>query len=115
MTRTLSCPARAKFSDLHKALQIAFAWSSTHTYDFKIKDPVLEAFLDAQDAAKGEAAQMAELMENMMSRTSLFGQPAPAGRKYHLRVVQQEGEDGGQFYPDVMHSWQRENPETPEK
>src|SRR6266536_5631250 len=39
ITRTISCPANATFQSLHHAIQIAFGWSTTHTYDFVIKDP----------------------------------------------------------------------------
>ncbi|TVY20425.1 hypothetical protein LARI1_G001024 [Lachnellula arida] len=39
VTRTLSCPSTATYEQLHRALQIAFGWASTHTYDFKIIDP----------------------------------------------------------------------------
>ena len=42
ITRTLSCPANATFHDLHRAIQVAFSWATTHTYDFKIKDPQAE-------------------------------------------------------------------------
>ncbi|OJJ48538.1 hypothetical protein ASPZODRAFT_14669 [Penicilliopsis zonata CBS 506.65] len=36
ITRTLSCPATATFATLHEALIIAFGWSNTHLYDFKV-------------------------------------------------------------------------------
>lgn len=36
--RTLSCPAKATFDELHQALQVAFGWASTHCYDFKIQN-----------------------------------------------------------------------------
>jgi hypothetical protein len=38
ITRTLSCPATAKFALLHTVLQIAFGWANTHLYDFEIFD-----------------------------------------------------------------------------
>jgi hypothetical protein len=41
--RTLSCPAIATFEQLHRALQVAFGWATTHTYDFKVRDPDYEA------------------------------------------------------------------------
>lgn len=43
VSRTLSCPASVTFEALHSALQVAFGWSTTHTYDFKIKDPNAES------------------------------------------------------------------------
>jgi len=37
---TLTIPSgRATFEQLHRALRIAFGWATTHTYDFKVKDP----------------------------------------------------------------------------
>ncbi|KAK4208180.1 plasmid pRiA4b ORF-3-like protein-domain-containing protein, partial [Rhypophila decipiens] len=35
--RTLSCPARATFYQLHQALQVAFGWASTHLFEFSTK------------------------------------------------------------------------------
>ncbi|MCJ1358543.1 MAG: hypothetical protein MMC33_008543 [Icmadophila ericetorum] len=45
ITRTLSCPTTATFEDLHHAIQIAFQWSRSFTYDFKIQieDPDADA------------------------------------------------------------------------
>lgn len=37
VSRTLSCPASATFEDLHYAIQLAFRWSKSLTYDFKIQ------------------------------------------------------------------------------
>ncbi|KAL2193294.1 mynd domain-containing protein, partial [Corynascus similis CBS 632.67] len=36
--RTLSCPADAPFYLLHLALQTAFGWATTHSFDFAIRD-----------------------------------------------------------------------------
>ena len=36
VTRVLSCPATARFADLHRALQVAFQWASTHLYEFAV-------------------------------------------------------------------------------
>jgi hypothetical protein len=38
--RTLSCPAKATWVQLHQALQIAFQWVGIHCYDFTVDDPV---------------------------------------------------------------------------
>ncbi|KAH6982378.1 mynd domain-containing protein, partial [Ilyonectria destructans] len=39
VTRTLSCPAHAVFYVLHLALQTAFGWATTHSFDFAVVDP----------------------------------------------------------------------------
>lgn len=39
VTRTLSCPADALFYHLHMALQVAFQWSTTHSFDFAVANP----------------------------------------------------------------------------
>ena len=49
--RTLSCPAVATFEQLHQALQIAFGWATTHTYDFTVKDPDYEPEEHEEDVA----------------------------------------------------------------
>ncbi|KAI2616514.1 MM3350-like domain-containing protein [Hypoxylon sp. NC1633] len=37
--RTISCPANALFYHLHMALQVAFGWATTHSFDFAIANP----------------------------------------------------------------------------
>jgi hypothetical protein len=37
--RTLSCPANAPFYALHLALQLAFGWATTHSFDFAVLNP----------------------------------------------------------------------------
>ncbi|KAI1807292.1 MM3350-like domain-containing protein [Daldinia bambusicola] len=39
VSRTLSCPADASFYQLHKALQIAFGWATTHAFEFEASRP----------------------------------------------------------------------------
>src|SRR5689334_1351398 len=39
VTRTLSCPAHVVFYVLHLALQTAFGWATTHSFDFAVMDP----------------------------------------------------------------------------
>ncbi|KAI1467507.1 MM3350-like domain-containing protein [Daldinia caldariorum] len=39
ISRTLSCPAEATFYQLHKALQIAFGWATTHCFEFEASRP----------------------------------------------------------------------------
>jgi hypothetical protein len=116
VTRTLSCPAAASFLDLHKALQVAFGWASTHTFDFKIKD--LNAKpppkLNLMDHIAKMAAQDRANFEALKS-----GRPAPeqdkGPRQNFLRIIQWSvppmGLQGG---VDMMHNDSRVHPETPE-
>ncbi|EFX04015.1 mynd domain containing protein [Grosmannia clavigera kw1407] len=39
VVRTLSCPADTSLYHLHVALQVAFGWATTHSFDFAVKDP----------------------------------------------------------------------------
>ena len=36
--RVLQCPAGRSFATLHRALQAAFGWTNSHTYDFSARD-----------------------------------------------------------------------------
>ncbi|KAK0708495.1 mynd domain-containing protein, partial [Lasiosphaeris hirsuta] len=36
---TLSCPADAPFYTLNLALQVAFGWATTHSFDFAVMNP----------------------------------------------------------------------------
>lgn len=42
VVRTLSCPADAPFYALRLALQTAFGWSTTHSFDFAVTDPAYQ-------------------------------------------------------------------------
>ena len=112
--RTLSCPADATFEDLHEALQIAFGWASTHTYDFKVKDPVAEAANAAEHANLTKEQSMLKLIETITTT----GAP-PGGVPNLLRIVEDDlrgpgGVLGGKGI-DFMHNGQRQHVRTPEK
>lgn len=100
--RTISCPADATFEDLHEALQIAFGYASTHTYDFRIKD--LEAERQAEEA----------MMDMITKLTGTSGKPfdeAYLGTRSLLRIVDP---DAGE-YIDHMHAMHRRHKNTVEK
>lgn len=81
--RTLSCPADSTFEDFHEALQIAFNWSGTHTYDFKVKDPGAEAERAAEEEGMTQEQSMIKVMETIQ-RT---GKPVEGVRKL-LRILE---------------------------
>jgi Plasmid pRiA4b ORF-3-like protein len=97
----MSCPASASFLELHFALQAAFGWATSHTFDFKIRDP------NAPPEAELDIAQYIERVKASLGQ----GPPVPAGpRQNFLRIVQ----DNVIFAVDGMHNGVRMHPETPE-
>ena len=107
--RTLSCPAGATFKQLHQALQIAFGWATTHTYDFKVKDPAYEEPED-EDA-------MAALVRRISGNADHgLGRLGTEPRQYLLRIVgKQRMGPRGFGAVDMIHSGSRSHPKTPEK
>ena len=109
--RTLSCPAKATFHHIHLALQIAFGWSSTHAYDFMVKDPsVTQASPTMEDLIAG------------MARGPLLNAMPNMGPKALLRLAEdyESEEHSRRFGPigmsmDRMHERMRRHNETPEK
>ena len=128
--RTLSCPSTATFADLHHALQIAFGWADTHTYDFKIKDQNIEAAWEAKEAQgnsllnyilRAKEADMrqwdrlsnATLLENSDADSSL-------NKQCLLRIVEDTLPGThltpcGQRKVDFVHDDMRVHPKTPQK
>jgi hypothetical protein len=98
ITRKLSCPGSATFQQLHEALQIAFGWASTHTYDFKIKDP----------NAKPEALPLSEHIVRAGRMTST-GWKFNGARQNLLRVT-----EGVTISIDRLHNMRRGHAQTPE-
>jgi hypothetical protein len=99
--RTLSCPASASFLELHYALQAAFGWSTTHTFDFKIKDPA------APPPPELDVFQYIERMKAGIGQ----GPPVDVGpRQNFLRIVQ----DSAPYAVDGVHNGARVHPQTPE-
>jgi hypothetical protein len=116
VTRTLSCPAAATFMDLHEALQVAFGWASTHTFDFKIKDP--NATPPPELNLMDYIAKM-QVKDRADWKAASSGQPLPVEdkgpRQNSLRIIQwavpPKGLKGG---VDMMHNHSRVHPQTPE-
>jgi len=103
ITRTLSCPATATFQALHLALQTAFGWATTHTYDFKIADPTAPVLPEPS---------ILDIIQNPM------GSRAPRAL---LRIFETPPAPGaGGMFPfgrrkiDFMYNDARKNAETPE-
>ncbi|TVY44610.1 hypothetical protein LSUB1_G001182 [Lachnellula subtilissima] len=113
VTRTLSCPSTATFEQLRRALQIAFDWASTHTYDFKIKDPNVQP--------EPLTDMMTYITRRMEQDAAQFGdKPIPdAGpRQNHLRIIEKDPMGPGGFASakglDSMHNRDRVHSQTPE-
>ncbi|KAL8661963.1 MAG: hypothetical protein Q9168_008326, partial [Polycauliona sp. 1 TL-2023] len=97
----------------HEALQIAFNWAGTHTFDFKVKDPTELARIAAK-ANRSQEEVLIELLQNLKAS----GTPAPTER-YTLRIIEDhpygpEGPRDGKGI-DFMHNGSRQHPQTPEK
>lgn len=112
--RTLSYPSTATFADLHRALQIAFGWADTHTYDFKIKDPVIEAAWAAKEASMGLLDYI-----RRVERADRFGD-CSGNKQCLLRIVEDKPAgrpltSSGQPKVDFMHDGNRIHPKTPQK
>jgi len=104
VARTLSCPAVTVFYHLHMALQVAFGWATTHSFDFAVQDP---DYVPAADV-------MEHIQRLMATRRPDGQQDATAPREYLFRVVdpvQQTMFSG----IDRMHEGSRRHPNTPEK
>lgn len=101
VVRVLSCPSNATFHDLHSALQLAFSWASTHSFDFRILDPDYE-----------EPEFSIESIQAMF----MSGLSADSPRENLLRIVE-KGVSGRMalFQVDRMHEKQRKHPRTAEK
>jgi hypothetical protein len=108
ITRTLSCPASATFASLHRAIQIAFGWATTHTYDFVVKDPT---YVAPQETIE-------EYIQRQMARDNahITGRPVPdpGPRQFLLRVAERPEGDGAFGAIDRMHERDRQHPRTPE-
>ncbi|KAK3684452.1 hypothetical protein LTR37_020260 [Vermiconidia calcicola] len=98
--RTLSCPSNATFTQLHEALQVAFGWASTHTYDFNILDPEFGPDSNGDNA-------MLDMMQRAMGKIN-----PDSPREYALRILDKKN---GDFFVDSTHDNQRAHPRTLEK
>lgn len=103
--RTLSCPADAKFYTLHLALQLAFGWATTHSFDFAVVNP-----------GYSQPTGLLQMIEKLRSLHVEGGGANPASEppEYLIRIldpVDQTVTSG----IDRMHEGQRRHPHTKEK
>lgn len=106
VTRTLSCPAAATFMELHEALQVAFGWASTHTFDFKIKDP---------NAEQPPELSIVDYIARMQASYGQGPEQEPGPKQNFLRIIQYAVPPaGGRGAIDMIHNGSRVHPQTPE-
>lgn len=112
--RTISCPSNSTFESFHEALQIAFNWASTHTFDFKVRDPVEVARIAAEEENETQEQSIKKFLQNLTA----YGNPGPQER-YLLRIIEDDPYGPGGFQGgkgiDFMHNSARHHPQTPEK
>jgi hypothetical protein len=116
VVRTISCPSSVTFMSLHQAIQTAFDWATTHSFDFAVKDPDF-------DHASGGGNPLLDMIKQSMNMTGkpvgTMGNDESMPREYMLRVTEPaEPAGGGQFGPgaiDRMHEGRRRHPRTVEK
>lgn len=86
---------------LHMALQLAFGWATTHSFDFAVANP---------DYVESESRDLESFIARMAAQTSSPSAPRP----YDLRITdpcEQTMFSG----LDRMHEGPRKHPHTPEK
>ncbi|KAM4063184.1 plasmid pRiA4b ORF-3-like protein [Hirsutella rhossiliensis] len=105
VTRTLSCPAHTVFYVLHLALQTAFGWATTHSFDFAVVDP---------DYREPDDIMEVITRRNAMGPTGDQLPPASAPRQYLFRVVDPAKQTMFSGI-DRMHEPMRRHPNTPER
>jgi hypothetical protein len=95
------------------ALQVAFDWAGSHTYDFKIKDPNADP--------EAEPDIMTYINRRMMQDRAQFdGGPVPdmGPRQNFLRIVEEDPRGPMGFMSgkgiDAMHNGSRVHSQTPE-
>lgn len=104
ITRTLNCPSSATFAQLHLAIQIAFRWASTHSYDFQARDPDTK-----DDQVDGETAMARYIAIALGNKAVDRGPP-----KSFVRFTEPGADMSPGFGVDMMHAHQRQHPKTPE-
>lgn len=72
VTRTLSCPAHAVFYMLHLALQTAFGWATTHSFDIAVLDPNYREPADAVEALTRHSIAMSQQVSPSDPREYIF-------------------------------------------
>ncbi|KAI2783463.1 plasmid pRiA4b ORF-3-like protein-domain-containing protein [Daldinia loculata] len=102
--RTLSCPADAVFYHLHMALQLAFGWATTHSFDFAVLNP---------DYTLPDSPT--SMYQYMMMVSSMGQQPDPSAPQEYLFRVVDPVEQTAFSGIDRMHEGTRRHPNTTEK
>ncbi|KAI4218928.1 MAG: hypothetical protein L6R36_008667 [Xanthoria steineri] len=74
--RTLSCPSDSTFEAFHEVLQVAFSWASTHTFDFKVRDPAEVARIAAEEENDTQEQSIMKLIQSIKEN----GRPGPQER-----------------------------------
>jgi hypothetical protein len=110
VVRVLSCPADLPFLFLHMALQTAFGWTNTHSFDFTVKDPTyalpddpMELYMRQSQNIIGKDLRTAVANDETMPR------------EYLLRVSDPIKDDDPGAGADRMHEGRRRHPRTVEK
>lgn len=114
--RTLSVPATVSFAKLHRALQIAFDWASTHSYEFGVRDPTYDP--DAQSPDDGGSLVDVINRLGVLDRDQSLSDEQAGQREYLVRVLDDAdySSASNSFGPvDRMHQRMWQHPRTPEK
>lgn len=111
VTRTLSCPADALFYHLHMALQVAFGWSTTHSFDFAVANP---DYVSPFAGGGGGGPDFGALMEHIKRMDPARGTDPSDPQEYLFRVV--DPVEQTMFSGvDKMHEGGRRHPNTHER
>lgn len=95
------CPDSATFEQLHQAIQIAFDWAGTHSYDFVARDPAAE---------EKPVEDILALIQRRMGQDS--GEQRDFGpRQNFVRILNPHHDR----MIDSVHSMDRRHSQTPEK
>ena len=105
--RTLSCPAIATFYTLHCALQIAFGWTHSHAYDFKVKDPQYR-----EPEGDGSLVELMQSLMNMGPVSQEYKGDGSLPRKHLLRVFDKRSMEFGFAVDGPMGEARRRHPQT---
>ncbi|KAI1260344.1 MM3350-like domain-containing protein [Xylariaceae sp. FL1019] len=104
VTRVLSCPSDATFYQLHLAIQTAFNWASTHSFDFGVVNPDYAPVDD-----------MADFIALMRSRGPSGVNADPSSPQEYLFRVTDPTQYSQSYGIDRMHEGSRKHPNAPEK
>ncbi|SMR43744.1 unnamed protein product [Zymoseptoria tritici ST99CH_3D1] len=110
--RTLSVPATMNFAKFHLALQTAFGWANTHSYDFGVEDPTFDPEV-AQNVSLLDIIKKSAAMDKAQFSGGWEGDPNEQ-REYLVRIEDDEPTIFG-YKVDKMHAPRRKHPRTPAK